>query len=174
MTDHDLEASPVLDGEQELTIMPDDEQERQYPLATVKARVGAFLVDLMIIGVINSLLMTYDGLQSWEMAISVNALFLGLTASIYFIFFTYYKGQTPGKMLLKIKVVRRDGQDLDWKTVMIRELFGKIVSQLRFFYLGYLYCLVSKTNQCWHDLFADTYVISLSKKEKFHHIVLEK
>ncbi|MEA1961124.1 MAG: RDD family protein [Bacillota bacterium] len=144
----------------------------RYRLAVVRARVAAFLIDLIIVGLSNLVLMTYCGFGAWEHVLSVNSLFLGLTASIYFILFTRYYAQTPGKMLLRIKVVKKDGSDMDWKTVMIRELFGKIVSQLRFFYLGYLYCIFSRTNQCWHDLFADTYVIKLTKAEKNRYVTL--
>lgn len=137
---------------------------RTYPLATFKQRAFAFIIDLLLISLINMLLIKSFNLSDYERILSANSLYLGLTGSLYYILFTRYFSQSPGKMLLGIKIVRKDGRKIDWKTVMVRELFGKIVSQLRIFYLGYLYCLISRNKQCWHDIFADTFVVQISKR----------
>lgn len=144
---------------------------RSYHLATFKQRALAFIIDMVLISLINMLLLNGFDLSDYKQILSDNTLYLGLTGSLYFIFFTRYFTQTPGKMLLKIKVVREDGRKLDWKTVMIRELFGKIVSQLRILYLGYFYCLVSSKKQCWHDIFADTFVVQKSQRRPKEKVI---
>lgn len=66
-------------------------------------------------------------LRSYDMDI---AIFLGLFAVIsgiiYYVFIPMFifKGQTLGKKLLKIKVVKQDYSEVDTKTLLIREVLG--------------------------------------------------
>jgi len=137
---------------------------RSYSLATFRQRTGAFIIDWLLISLINLLLINGFDLYDYKNVFYPNSLYLGLTGSCYFILFTRYFGRSPGKMLLGIKIVRQDGRKIDWKTVIVRELFGRVVSQLRIFYLGYFYCLISRNKQCWHDIFADTFVVQVRKR----------
>lgn len=137
-----------------------------YQLASFPRRALAFWLDIILVSLLDLFLLKVLRLEILQPILADNSFYLGLTASLYFIIFTRYYGQTLGKKIMRIKVVRKDGRALDWETVMVRELFGRIVSQLRFLYLGYLYSLISKQNQCWHDIFADTYVVMLPKEDK--------
>lgn len=83
--------------------------------------------------------------------------FVAITlVAAYFIFFWTLIGQTPGKMLLGLRVVSVDGGSVSlWQS--IRRYAGYIVSYILF--LGYLWILIDNRRQGWHDKIANTYVI---------------
>ncbi len=75
---------------------------------------------------------------------------------IYFIFFWTLIGQTPGKMLLGLRVISVDGGPVSpWQA--IRRVIGYLISYI--LYLGYLWVLIDNRRQGWHDKIANTYVI---------------
>jgi uncharacterized RDD family membrane protein YckC len=79
-----------------------------------------------------------------------------LLVFVYFIFFWTLIGQTPGKMMLGLRVVSVDGGSVTlWQA--IRRLIGYLVSYV--LYLGYLWILIDNRRQGWHDKIANTYVI---------------
>lgn len=78
----------------------------------------------------------------------------------YYVFFTGYCGQTPGKMALRIKVIRTDGSDMDYGRALLRETLGKFVSGI-LLGIGYLMVAFDPQKQGLHDKIADTYVIKL-------------
>jgi uncharacterized RDD family membrane protein YckC len=75
----------------------------------------------------------------------------------YYVFFWSLAGQTPGKMLLGVRVIRVDGRRLSIKRSILRFL-GYIVSLVVFF-LGFLWILADNRRQGWHDKIADTCVV---------------
>lgn len=78
----------------------------------------------------------------------------------YPVFFTGKYGQTPGKMLLHVKVIRlSDGATPGYLRAFLREIIGKILSS--FFLLGYLWAIWDKRKQTWHDKIAGTIVIKV-------------
>ena len=72
------------------------------------------------------------------------------------------KGTTPGKKLLGMRVVKEDGRNADFFTMLIRETVGRALSCLVFF-LGFLWMLIDKDNQAWHDKLLRTYVVESVK-----------
>lgn len=77
----------------------------------------------------------------------------------YYIYFIGSKGQTPGKMALGVKVVRKDGVlKIGYGKAFMREVVGKFISSL-VFGLGYLWILWDKEKQGWHDKIANTVVV---------------
>ncbi len=78
----------------------------------------------------------------------------------YYIFFTGYCGQTPGKMALRIKVIRRDGSSIGYGRAAFREVLCKTISGL-ILGIGYLMVAFDEQKQGLHDRMADTYVIKL-------------
>ncbi len=75
----------------------------------------------------------------------------------YFIFFWMLVGQTPGKMLMGVRVVSVNARPLSFGQA-IKRLLGYYLSMLPFF-MGFFWILVSDSRQGWHDKIARTYVI---------------
>ncbi len=93
---------------------------------------------------------------------SMSLLSYAISIGIFFGYYGYFyttKGQTLGKMAMKIKVVKStDLQYLGWGEVFIRELIRTIASDVVFF-LGYLWYFMSEKRQTWHDMVSSAYVV---------------
>ena len=74
----------------------------------------------------------------------------------YDIAFWTLAGQTPGKQLVGVRVVRTDGRRIEFGRAVVRRL-GYILSSL--LYLGFLWILFDNRRQGWHDKLADTIVV---------------
>ncbi|HET6444409.1 MAG TPA: RDD family protein [candidate division Zixibacteria bacterium] len=75
----------------------------------------------------------------------------------YAFVFWILTGQTPGMMLMGIRVVSIDGKHLSfWRSV--RRLIGYIIS-IAFLFLGFIWVLFDDRRQGWHDKLAGTYVV---------------
>ena len=87
-------------------------------------------------------------------------LFGAVLSISYAVFFTGYCGQTPGKMVLRIKVIRTDGSPINYGRAALREVLGKFISSI-LLGIGYLMVAFDNRKQGLHDKIADTYVIKL-------------
>lgn len=76
---------------------------------------------------------------------------------LYYLAFWTLSGQTPGKAVLGIRVVRTNGKPIRLITSVVR-YFGYIVS-LTAVGLGFFWILVDDRRQGWHDKMARTCVI---------------
>jgi len=80
---------------------------------------------------------------------------------VYFIYFIGAKGQTLGKMALKIKVVTAGTNEVPgYLKAFLREVVGKFLSSFALL-LGFLWMLWDKNKQTWHDKIAGTVVIKV-------------
>ncbi len=77
---------------------------------------------------------------------------------LYYWLFTGLKGQTPGKMTVRIKVVDKQGNTPDLGCAALREILGKFVSAIAL-YIGYFWIAGDNEKQGWHDKIASTHVI---------------
>lgn len=82
---------------------------------------------------------------------------LFMTDMIYFIWFHGSVGQTPGKMLLELRVIQASGEEMTFGVAFLRWV-GTLVSSL-FLLLGYLWIATDGKKQGWHDKIAATLVI---------------
>jgi uncharacterized RDD family membrane protein YckC len=78
---------------------------------------------------------------------------------LYYVGLTARGGQTVGKMLLKVRVVRTDGSAVDWGRSFVRWL-GHGLSAIPM-QLGYLWVGLTPRKRGFHDLLADTKVVCL-------------
>ncbi len=75
----------------------------------------------------------------------------------YPVFFWVLLGQTPGKLLMGVRISRTNGQPLTVRRALLRYL-GYWLSAIPLG-LGFFWVLVDDHRQCWHDKLADTVVI---------------
>jgi uncharacterized RDD family membrane protein YckC len=93
-------------------------------------------------------------------ALQAAVLFVMVVA--YFIGFWGWRGQTPGKMLMRVKVVRFNGSEVDWGGAVMRFL-GYIISGLLVL-IGFVWVAFDGRRQGLHDKIADTFVITVPKR----------
>lgn len=81
-------------------------------------------------------------------------------------FSLFRRGQTPGKKMLSVQVVRHQtGAVPGFGKMFVREVFGKFISAL-FFGLGFFWALFDDNNQAWHDKMSGTVVIKATGDRK--------
>ncbi len=98
---------------------------------------------------------------SWQVATS-SGIGLYLVISVaYDVGFWMLVGQTPGKRLMGVRVVRSDAQRLRWGNAIRRELAYPLSALL---FLGYLWILFDNRRQGWHDKLAGTVVVRPSHR----------
>ncbi len=68
-------------------------------------------------------------------------------------------GQTIGKGLMGVRVVRTDGAPVTAGTSWLRFIIKQLISG-SVLYLGFLWALWDKNKQTWHDKIANTYVVN--------------
>ena len=144
------------------------------PVAAVGPTYGGFwirfvaiLLDAIILGVISSALApllgvgtivtTSTGAGAVQINYTYNALgtLIGL---LYFIGFWSFRGQTPGMIPFRLRVVRAaDGSRPDWIVSLLRYV-GLIISIIPLF-LGVIWAAFDSRKQGWHDKIASTVVI---------------
>ena len=108
-------------------------------------RFGATLLDLVLLGTLTAF---------------VGPLFLFFWAAYHVAMWTW-KGTTIGGIVVGIKIIRVDGQPINFAVALVRSLssfFSAVVLFLGFFWAGW-----DKDKQAWHDKIAGTIVVKLPK-----------
>ena len=134
-------------------------------LATPGKRLGAYVLDGVIpLGVVWFLLMgfvfdsvvTGDGSTVGGFGSLIALGILVAYCIVALVLFT--RGTTPGKHLLHMRIIKENGADAGFWTMLGREWIGKWISGM-IFSLGYVWILIDKENQGWHDKILATYVV---------------
>lgn len=131
-------------------------------------RLGAAVIDFVILLSILYLIF-YAFSKSISFAIP-SWLFIPLLDFIfwlihitYFVVFWTWRGQTPGKMITGIKIIRTDSSPVTW-IYAFRRYLGCIVSTIILF-IGFIWIAFDSRKQGWHDKIADTYVVKLPVRQ---------
>jgi uncharacterized RDD family membrane protein YckC len=120
-------------------------------------RLGAGVIDLLTLGVIVVII-------AYFFPAPVIWVTSGLVISLaYWLGFWIWRGQTPGKMAVGIKVIRTDSSPVKWQCVLCRFL-GYIVSVVTLF-IGFIWVAFDGRKQGIHDKIADTYVVKLPVRQ---------
>lgn len=130
-----------------------------YELADVGTRLIAIIIDGIILSVIGSILFGATG-HVWTGG--VGAFVVGVVYNWYF--WTRQDGQTPGKKLMKIRVVKADGSPMQDADAVVRYV-GYYINSI-IFGIGWLWALIDSKHQGWHDMLAKTYVVRADDKLK--------
>ena len=145
-------------------------------------RAGAFVVDWIIAYVVAALLAAVIGVSLTsgdvdpaameDISIALNnlnynflLLFWGLSVA-HAVLLTGLRGQTLGKMLLRIQVVDVNGNIPAWRWVLTRELIRGVVL-LALFPLGLIYLRVAFDPRFrgWHDQLGRCYVVRKRRED---------
>lgn len=148
--------------------------EADLPKAGFWIRAAAAIIDSLIsatlqgiilflfAGLLDLLLHGYD--RESLLMVALGWLLSASIGVVYYVYFTAFGGQTPGKMALRIKVVRTDASSLTLGRAFYREVIGKFISGI-IFGIGYLMVAFDDKKQGLHDRMADTYVVRLDGKK---------
>ena len=132
-----------------------------HPVASLGDRIVAFLIDLVILVVfLITMLALYINLRmqiTWVWIVTVGAPLL----LYHLIFEIFMNGQSPGKRLMNIKVVRLDGTSATVGDYILRWLFAFVEIQLFSGLIAVLCIAIGEKGQRLGDLVAGTTVVKL-------------
>lgn len=155
-------------------------------LAKIRHRVIASIVDnIIIIGVA---IVAFSGTWSNLIFASnkdevLNSIFFmrliksGMVYALFLLFYymmvpMFYRGQTLGKRIFKIKVVGEDGKDVNYKILFFREAICRILVRTLSFGISscasFIIMLLRDDKKSFADVFARTKVIDV--KEEFKNV----
>jgi len=117
------------------------------PRAGFGIRMGALLLDLILIGIVTHQLHGHD----------IHLILLAAYGAVMW----KLKGSTIGGIICGLHVVRVDGRPIDWPTAIVRAL-GCFLS-LAVVGLGFIWIAIDHDRQGWHDKIAGTAVVRAPK-----------
>ncbi len=148
-----------------------------YNIASLGHRILSALIDLVIIFIYVVILeyldvglskiMPEDGLVSMQQLLFLPVMFYSL------VFHLIFNGRTPGKFIMSVKVVKRDGAPASWSDYIVRWVLRLVDIWLTTGAVGVIAIIFTDQNQRLGDAAADTLVIDTRKKTKVSHTILE-
>lgn len=130
------------------------------PYAPYGKRVGAYIIDSIIVSVLLGIVAVMDEAVYADGAILVIGWLLFM---LYWLGLTARSGQTWGKKTMGIRVVLVDGSPPGWGRAFMRQVVGVTIEVLLMYAIiglaSYLWPLWDKNRQTWHDKIAGTYVV---------------
>ena len=150
-----------------------------FNLASLGDRMLAFIIDLIIIlaysitiGLFVSFFDITDGMDQWSESAVYIVFFL--PAMFYTLAFeSLLEGQTIGKRVMKIKVVKIDGYQASFGDYLIRWVMRLVDIYSNSAMAGVIAIVASKNAQRLGDMAAGTAVISLKNKYTISSTILE-
>ena len=132
-----------------------DKEPKEYSLeyAGFWLRLGAGIIDGVALGLIGWIIIHVFGSAIIYVVAEI------VIEVAYFVGFWVWRGQTPGKMMVGIKIIRTDSSPITLSYAFLRYL-GYIVSVLTLF-VGFIWIAFDSRKQGIHDKIADTYVVKL-------------
>ena len=119
-------------------------------------RLGSYIIDAIILWIIGAILgFIFMALGAGYVAASI---IIGILISLGYFTYFFGNGQTPGMKVMKIKLCGTDGTyPIGYGKGFLRWI-GMLISAL-VIYIGFLWILIDKDKQGWHDKIAGTYVV---------------
>ena len=139
-------------------------------IVDIGPRIGAVILDTIVIVVIFFILAAIIAVIGYAAATTGRGfgLLFGIPfiaamfflPILYFTFFeAYMNGQTPGKMLVKIKVVKVTGEPIGLGESFIRNIL-RLIDQLFFYLVGFILIMTNDKKQRLGDMAAGTIVVN--------------
>ena len=126
-------------------------------------RILALIVDSIVLGIIFGVMSMFFGTTSasgTSVNLNVPALITVVLFLLYYILLEGYLGQTVGKMLLGIKVIREDTGDVPGLGAAAIRNVLRIIDGLFAYLVGFVAILASSKRQRLGDMAAHTLVVS--------------
>jgi len=166
-----------------------EEKPKEYALeyAGFWVRLGAGVIDLLVCGVILGFMVLIIACvfaamgQDYGVAAAspssgdaglgysvVLVLILGMIVGWfigmpYFVGFWVWRGQTPGKLVMGIKVIRTDSSPVTLQYALLR--YAGYVASAAILFVGFIRIAFDSHKQGTHDKIADTYVVKLPVRQ---------
>lgn len=168
----------IIETEETLIIETPERVPLAFALASIGNRFLAVLIDhfiqylaiLIVIWSMNSLMnrdnlppgVLFEDMSRWTVALLIFALFM-LFAGYFVIFEWLWNGQTPGKRIMKLRVIREDGRPITLWEAVSRNLLRIIDAAPGFilpvYSIGLVSVFLSSRDQRIGDVFTGTVVI---------------
>ena len=124
-------------------------------LAGTGRRFVALFIDGLVLGIVSLIIGAVSG-----GGLETSGTFQFLLTIVYtWYFLTRNEGQTPGKKLMNVRVIKLDGSPLSDGDAIVRVLVSFVSGAIVL--LGYLWAFADGKNQTWHDKAAGTLVIDV-------------
>ncbi len=130
-------------------------------------RTLAILLDAIILGLLTSAIAPIIGVgsivtsQTTAGGITVNYTANALATGVgllYFVGFWSLRGQTPGIIPFRMRVVRAvDGSRPDWVVCLLR--YAGLIISIAAIFIGVIWAIFDSRKQGWHDKIAGTLVV---------------
>lgn len=155
----------------------------KFTSASVGERIGAYMLDFLI-KTAYVIVVYYIFFYSFSVNLIINRLDNWSQMAIYMLFAlpivvyslvfeSVLEGQTLGKKIVKIKVVKIDGYQASFGDYLIRWLFRLIDISISSGVIGLIAMVVNKKVQRLGDISAGTAVITLKNKVTINSTILE-
>jgi uncharacterized RDD family membrane protein YckC len=143
-----------------------------YQISTIRKRTTAYFLDDIIVSLLlfvifyNQLVIIYQQIQnSMDFTpliayLQENTLVFILLRIVYQTFFVWQNGMTPGKMIMKIRIIEMDSGQIPSFSVAFLRASIRIVSE-SIFYIGYIMAFFNPMVQTLHDKLAKTVVVDV-------------
>ena len=137
----------------------------EMSLAPIKKRAMAFFIDETLLSflLIFALWDSFANAQTMEEMINLTNSFVleyMMMKIIYQAFFTMQYGASIGKIIMKIRVIEIATLSNPNVLVSLNRSIFRVISEM-IFYLGFLWGILDKTRQSWHDKTAKTLVVNV-------------
>jgi uncharacterized RDD family membrane protein YckC len=129
-------------------------------------RIVAMIVDILIILVVASITGFLSYFLTTFLMLNASLVIFFLKIGIFLVYFTYFigkSGQTPGKMVLGLRIFKSEGSKVSFSTAFVRSL---VIILYAIPNMGWAVCLISiiimiidKKHQALHDKVCQTVVM---------------
>ncbi len=122
-------------------------------------RLVAYIIDAIIVAVVVAVLRALGQAIGSDLLATLGSGVGSLIGIIYYVYFWGSSGQTPGKRIMGLRVIGRDGGTggIGYGAAFLRWI-GYIISAVVIF-IGFLWIIWDPERQGWHDKIAGTHVI---------------
>lgn len=138
----------------------------EYELATVKERIASTFFDFIIILILSIIIFSFSTLFP-KAALQYYHIFIPASFIYYLLFESLYHGQTIGKKIMKIRVIKINGDRPVFFDFLMRTIFSFLDLFISLGTLAIIMISASSKGQRLGDYFADTTVVRLINLNNF-------